>query len=407
MGVTEIIKQYCAQHESATHAHIAQLIIDETDVSLGHRQLRRLVARYRNSINATTVSEFGGNNASYSYKGTECIDSLDKALKYFQVDTNLWEVDRYTCNSWDAPTKDGTTTHYQVKVQLKRRLVEIDLAKVQDELRATVDGFQIYNTPGTNTAVLVISDMHIGAEVSAVGNTPEFTTANVVERLQEIATMVNEKEYETVTIFMLGDFIESFTGINHENTWKELERGGYGTNIVIAAYTILRRFLTSLNNVDQLCMVSGNHDRYSPKISGDPQGSIAGLLAFMLKENTPLYIKHNPLILGIEVDDIYYVLTHDHFNLTKGDLGKAFWEYGRQGMYNVMLGGHWHARKGKRAYRVVEEKLIDQANYRQISIAPLFTGNFYSESNGWNSSPGFTIIENNGKGKPNVYEYTL
>ena len=88
-------------------------------------------------------------------------------------------------------------------------------------------------------------------------------------------------------------------------------------------------------------------------------------------------------------------------------MGKAFWEHGRQGMYNVMLGGHWHARKGKRVYRVIDEKQVDQANYRQLSVAPLFTGNFYSESNGWNSSAGYTVIVNNGQGKPNVFEYVL
>ena len=195
--------------------------------------------------------------------------------------------------------------------------------------------------------------------------------------------------------------------MNHEGSWKHMERHGYGVDVVIAAYTILRRFLTSLNNVDCVCMVSGNHDRTSFKMSGDEFGSVAGLLAFMLKENTALRIEHNPLILGVEVDSIYYLLTHNHYNIAKNDIGKVFWEYGRQGMYNMLLGGHWHARKGKRAYKVVEEKLVDQANYRQLAVAPLFTGNFYSESNGWNSSPGFTVIENNGKGKPNVHEFVL
>ena len=343
----------------------------------------------------------------YSYKGHEPIDSLDKALQHFDVDLSKWEVDRYTCNSWDAPSKEGSVTHYQVKMQLTRKAPTLNLDYVKQQLLESTDGFQIFPVGGNNTAVVVISDLHIGAQVDSIGNTPAFSTLDVVHRLQEVATLVNQKEYENVSVFMLGDFIESFTGANHEGTWKHIERKGYGVDVVIMAYTVLRRFLTSLNNVERVCMVSGNHDRTSIKMSGDEYGSIAGLLAFMLKENTPLYIEHNPLILGVEVDGIYYLLTHNHYNIARNDIGKAFWEYGQQGMYNVMLGGHWHARKGKRAYRVVEEKLVDQANYRQIAVAPLFTGNFYSESNGWNSSPGFTVIENNGKGKPNVFEYTL
>ena len=405
MSVSEIIQRYCAQYGEATHARVASLILEHNEnISLSHRHLRRLVSDYRNGKNGVEVSS---GTMVYSYKGHEPIDSLDKALRHFDVDLSKWEVDRYTCNSWDAPSKEGSVTHYQVKMQLTRKEPTLDLDYIKQQLLESTDGFQIFPVGGNNTAVVVISDLHIGAQVDSIGNTPAFSTLDVVHRLQEVATLVNQKEYENVSVFMLGDFIESFTGANHEGTWKHIERNGYGVDVVIMAYTVLRRFLTSLNNVERVCMVSGNHDRTSVKMSGDEYGSIAGLLAFMLKENTPLYIEHNPLILGVEVDGIYYLLTHNHYNIAKNDMGKAFWEYGQQGMYNVMLGGHWHARKGKRAYRVVEEKLVDQANYRQLAVAPLFTGNFYSESNGWNSSPGFTIIENNGKGKPNVFEYTL
>ena len=75
----------------------------------------------------------------------------------------------------------------------------------------------------------------------------------------------------------------------------------------------------------------------------------------------------------------------------------------------LCLGGHWHARKGKRVYRVtIDEKLVlIKRTTAKYAVAPLFTGNFYSESNGWNSSPGYTVIENNGRGKPNVFEYVL
>lgn len=407
MDINALIEEYCEKFSDATHARIASLLLEHYDqLELSHRHLRRLVSAYRNGGTVPTVTVPSGSMV-YSYKGSEPIDTLEKAVKHFEVDLNRWRVDRYTCNSWDAPSKEGTVTHYQVKMHLVRKDPEVNFDDIKRRLAQTQDGFQIFPVPGNNTAVVVISDLHIGACVDAIGNTPSFSTADVVHRLQEVATIVNLKEYESVSVFMLGDFIESFTGVNHEGTWKHLERGGYGVEVVIAAYTILRRFLTSLNNVDRVCLVSGNHDRTSFKMSGDEYGSIGGLLAFMLKENTPLYIEHNPLILGVEVDGIYYLLTHNHYNIAKNDIGKAFWEYGKQGMYNVLLGGHWHARKGKRAYRVVEEKLVDQANYRQLAVAPLFTGNFYSESNGWNSSPGFTVIENNGKGKPNVFEYVL
>lgn len=127
------------------------------------------------------------------------------------------------------------------------------------------------------------------------------------------------------------DFIESFTGLNHKSTWHELEEKGHGTNVIILAYNIIRRFLTSLDNVAGVYIVSGNHDRVTMKMEGDPYGSVAGLLAFMLQENTPLDIRHNAVLLGVEIDSIYYILTHNHLGVSKGDLGRLLgaWAAGR------------------------------------------------------------------------------
>jgi predicted phosphodiesterase len=408
MSLKEIIAEYSNRFSEKSHTEIASaILLDYDTLSISHRTLRRKVGELRNGPKSGTGTDVSSKDAVLTYKGTEQIDSLEKAIKHFEVDLNVWEVGRYTCNSWDAPTKTGSKTFYQVKVHLTRKVSGVDWARIKEDLKHSVDGFQIYNQPGTNHCVLVLSDFHIGAQVDAIGNTPSFSTKDVVSRLQEVATNVNGRKYKKVTVCLLGDFIESFTGISHESTWKELEKDGYGSHIVITAYTILRRFLTSLTNTVKVAIVSGNHDRLTPKLTGDPQGSVASLLAYMLQENTSLNIEYHPLLLGIEVDGIFYLLTHNHYNISKGDLGKAFWEHGKQGMYNVMLGGHWHSRRGKRVYSSVEEKLVDQANYRQIAVAPLFTGNFYSESNGWNSSPGYTVIENNGRGKPNVFEYVL
>jgi metallophosphoesterase superfamily enzyme len=407
MDILALVTKYCKNHRNETHARIASLILEENpEVELSHRSLRRMVAKERKP-SVEVKKEVTSDSASYVYKGADPIHSLEDAVKYFEIDTDVWEVARFTCNSWEAQSKAGPVVMHQVKVQLERKKQTLNMDAVVSQLRETVDGFTIQRKPGSNTAVLALSDFHIGARVEAMGHTPAFNVKTVVARLQEVATCINNENYDEVYVCLLGDFIESFTGLNHQSTWQELEHGGHGTNVVILAYTIIRRFLTTLDNVCGVYIVSGNHDRITPKMEGDPYGSVAGLLAFMLRENTPVDVRHNAVLLGVEIDSIYYILTHNHHGVAKGDLGKAFWEHGRQGMYNVMLGGHWHARKGKRVYRTIEEKQVDQANYRQLSVAPLFTGNFYSESNGWNSSAGYTVIVNNGQGKPNVFEYVL
>jgi calcineurin-like phosphoesterase family protein len=171
---------------------------------------------------------------------------------------------------------------------------------------------------------------------------------------------------------------------------------------------MLRSFLDKIHNLSAITVISGNHDRTSVKTELDPKGGVAQLLAFMLDQSSKeIDVVWDPILVSKEIDGMQYVLTHNHLGVSKNDMSKLFWEYGSQGKYNLLIGGHWHSRRGKREYRKVDEVYWDQANYRAISVAPLFTGNFYSESSGWTSSSGITIIENNGAGKPNIYDITL
>ena len=409
MDIHALVIKYCKEHHNETATRVASLILENEEVEYSHRHLRRLVSKQREDAKAfgKTTFDATSDTAVHTYKGNSSITSLTKAIEFFKIDTKVWDVDRYTCNSWDTQGKAEVLTMYQVTVHLVRKPEQVDLKAIKLNLLEKVEPYIVPTAKGKGVGVLVVSDLHIGARVEEIGNTPAFGIKDVVRRLNVLAAMTNEKEYEKVHICLLGDFIESFTGLNHPSTWHELEHDGYGVNVVIGAYEILKKFLTQVNNIESVSIVSGNHDRTSMKMQGDPKGSVAELLSYMLKENTPLNINHSSLLLTLEADSIFYVLTHNHYNISKGDMGKVFWEYGKQGLYNVLLGGHWHARKGKRIYKQVEEKQLDQANYRQIAVAPLFTGNFYSESSGWNSTAGFTLIENNGHGKPNVFEYIL
>ena len=40
-----------------------------------------------------------------------------------------------------------------------------------------------------------------------------------------------------------------------------MQSGMYGGNVVIMAYEIIRKFLSQINNLKEVYMVSGNHDR--------------------------------------------------------------------------------------------------------------------------------------------------
>jgi hypothetical protein len=119
-------------------------------------------------------------------------------------------------------------------------------------------------------------------------------------------------------------------------------------------------------------------------------------------------------VISQYIDGINYLLTHGDKPYSKAEFSKFVLDYGDQDLFNLCLEGHLHTRKERRTY-VMERKIwngvdtisMDEVNYRKMICPPLFTGNWYSESLGFSSSGGFILTQNNGSGKPIVYDYPL
>lgn len=419
MSTRKLVTKLVKDNPEASNAEIARLAIAAgttrtertirkmaASVKAGTSSLKKVVDNSKSSVtadNLTSVQANADGSKEFSYKGSQSITSLDEAIEFFEVDTTKWQVSSWTCNSWDA----GDKTNYQVKVKLDPiGPANIDLTDVQEAYVASVRKVKTRKAKGAGTGVAVISDFHIGAKVTDMLQTDDFSYDVVVDRLNQAALQINRLNYKKVEVALLGDFIETFTGLNHMNSWQQLEYGGYGANVTIIAYNILRGFLEQINNLKGVSVVSGNHDRTTIKADIDSQGGVAQILAFML-EQSGFDVKFSHALVSENIDGIRYIFTHNHLGLSKNDMVQTFWEYGEQGVYNVLLGGHFHSRRGKTQYKKIDNIHWDQANYRSISVAPIFTGNWYSESNGWSSTSGITILENNGDGRPNVFDFTL
>ena len=162
---------------------------------------------------------------TYNYKGEQPITSLEEAIKFFDIDVNEYEVTGYSCNAWDVSTKTGKKTNYQVKLTLKPRAEELDYQEVKKQLDYAISKVNINKIPGVNTGVICLADLHIGADIRNLQRTPDFNFKSVIQYLKDIANQVNQRGYEKVEIIFLGDFIESFTGLNHINSWKSMGKG--------------------------------------------------------------------------------------------------------------------------------------------------------------------------------------
>ena len=421
MSSKKLVKSLLQENPTASNSKIASLAANAGATS-SERHLRRLASELRkegegsvyvdprSKVDTTTDNRITrtvtDGEEDISYTGSTSITSLEEAVEFFNVDLDVYTVTSYTVNSWDA----GGNTNYQVKLKLAPIAPDADpvaIEELMDAYTASVRKVKRRKVKGrAGTGVAVLSDFHIGAKVTDMMQTDDFSYDVVVDRLKQAADQINRQGFKKVEVAMLGDFIETFTGLNHMNSWQQLEYGGYGANVTIIAYNILRDFLSQIENLGTVTVVSGNHDRVTVKADVDSHGGVAQILAFML-EQSGLKVDFNHALVSKNIDGIRYIFTHNHLGLSKNDMVQTFWEYGEQGVYNILLGGHYHSRRGKTQYKKIDDIHWDQANYRSISVAPIFTGNWYSESNGWSSTSGITILENNGDGRPNVFDFTL
>ena len=366
------------------------------------------------------------NEAEYTYSGRKRIITLEDALNNVEVDLSVWCVDRFVANNWEVTMKGDQgepirETNYQVKVWFKKIAdSDIDWKLITEQLQGVLKkrkSFKPKKSKGSGKAMVLTSDFHLGAYVDNLIRSERFNIEVLVNRLEDIAELVNSWELEEVHVGMLGDFIESFTGLNHRNVWKGLSKGMYGMGAVQLCFEVLcDHFLYKINNLKGVYLVSGNHDRVTSARPEDTKGEVGNMLAWLLRRELSenIELKFHNMVVTVEVDGICYVLAHGDKGFSQKEISKVLFEYGIQGKYNVLAQGHKHTRKVtksriERAFSVADIEIvqIDECDYRAITVSPLFTGNFYSESLGFSSSAGFNLIQNNGKGKVNIHDYCV
>jgi len=391
------------QHKSTLKDFRKKLI--ETDAS-------EFISDYYGVNVSKNQWEENPDGANFEYIGEKSITTLEEALEFSKADLSIFEVERYVFNSWDVAMAGGKRTNYQVKVWFTKK--DQSITELVESFREKLSKPPVIKkVEGSGIGIAATADYHIGAEIRNLPRTPDFDLDVIRNKLIAAADKVNKMNYKEVHAMCAGDLVESISGLNHLNTFKSLSKGVYGENAIILAFEMIRdNYISRINNLKSFSISSGNHDRITPKSDVDNEGAGAAIVAYMLKMQYPnLEINHNHLIVVKKIDNICYLLLHGHHSMAKKDLTKLLFDYGDPTMYNVILEGHWHSRSSKKGSRVVyQDKMIvemDDLNYRKLTVPPLFTGNFFSESIGFGSTSGELIIENNGDGNINVFDFTI
>ena len=336
---------------------------------------------------------FDSKDDSVEVKGSRIIN-LNDLLEKANIDTEEWFVERHVLNKWEVGAKDSegnlvVEPLYQVKAWLKRNgFAAPDDTWTQKWIdRLNNDTKPYKQTPLIRNSgkplVLVIADVHLGRFSEGRLNY-EYNTDIARDRLQRITKDLPSDR--PVTVFFLGDVIESFTGKNKESTWKEIQL--HGAKVALAAYDLLEEFFASIPNFDTAYLIGGNHDRITDSKKDDDGAQVLEIIHGFFERKGRFKTVFDPTLLHVKVDDISYILTHGDEKISKMDGSKFVLEYGNPYLFNCILSAHFH-----------QKALVEEGSrFTKRIVPPIVSGSQYEFKNGWMSNPGYLLIEEkNGK----------
>ena len=325
------------------------------------------------------------------------VKTLEQLLEVAEVDENIYDVERHIINSWEVTSwKKGyaeTKTNWQVKAWMKNKFFDDidqkwldehftklakDLPKVQTEREAT-------GKPLT----CVIADLHAGGFTENMKMVPDYNLDVLMSKMSKLSENLRHLN-RPVHLKILGDLIESFSGKNHKNTWKQIEQ--HGIKVMFTVTDILRKLLDNTPNIVDVDIISGNHDRISASNEDDTEGQVAYGVAELLKRSCDLPIRFDPLVLSAEHDGVNYIQLHGHLPIAKKNPAELVLDYGNQNMYNVVLTAHKHTEQVKKS----------TSRLRVHQVPSFVPANQYAEQLGAHSSTGFVLMESNEIGTVDV-----
>ena len=370
----------------------------------------------RDTLEPKTKSKSKSNNyTNKSKKAKFVLSAWNK--KGFMMD-----IDQY-CDHYKLPRKDirsyklvshTGTPYYNIVFKELIHLGEspFDLEEIRDILTNSIAETYIYQNhrPSDNgEGVLKWSDLHFGALIEGLTVTKNFNKDILLDGLLRSVAETNRMNFSKVHVHINGDLIESFSGLNHINSFLSLDPKLIGANAVMLCCDMLEKSFLKIDNLGSIKIVAGNHDRTSSRNDQDVKGGAAELIAWGLKLKG-FDIEFDPLVIVHEVDGINHINLHGDKGISKKSTEKILWEYGAKGIYNFIFEGHLHSVIQKlsiaqrNSFKNVKDDSID---HRRMNLPSFFTGNYYSESLGYSSTPGYVVVWNNGKGSPNVFNATL
>lgn len=240
--------------------------------------------------------------------------------------------------------------------------------------------------------VVATADWHVGGFSKSEYINPEYNISVIKKLMDKLIDSVNKENSSEVTLVMAGDFIESWAGLNHADTWKSIEAGKFGAEVVKSVVDIVMdKLISNIHNLKRIVGVGGNHDRGTNDAKKDAMAEVASVIFYILEKIYPeIEFIYDPFCVVKDFGNIRYIIQHGYHRAPykgKPSGESLINDYGSQDKFNLVLTGDKHTRG----------IIIDAWNRRHVKIPPMFTGNRYSAREGFSSMSGCLFIrEDNG-----------
>lgn len=298
---------------------------------------------------------------------------------------------------------DGNATTQLTKVYkeaiVKSQNQELFLSSLFESIKSFLPKVNITPLAGASitsgkSSILhvIIPDMHIGLEQ---GN---YNNKIVKEKLAEILTYIDG--HSRVHVSFMGDIIQSVSGLNHQDSWKNMLPDGTGANAIIRPYELLVNFLASIKGLEKVNIVGGNHDRQSSSKNEENTAEGAKLIAYMLRNslNVPVIFDSN-YVKDNDDSNICLLILHGDNPVDKESVQTLSWDYGDPSKFNYVVTAHLHSRK--------TEPKNDGLRYRKEQIQAFCPADNYGKTVSTGSLPGFKVIYASKDGLPIVLDIPL
>ena len=325
------------------------------------------------------------------------IKTLPQLLEAADVDENIYDVERHIVNSWEVTSwKKGyaeTKTNWQVKAWLKNKFFDnVDekwLNAHFTNLASNLPNVTVKRNKEGKPLVCAIADLHAGGFTENMKLVPDYNLEELANKLAKLSDKLTQID-RPIHLKILGDLIESFSGKNHKNTWKQIEQ--HGMKVMFTVADMLIKLINETPNIVTVDLISGNHDRISSSNEDDTEGQVAYGVAELIRRSGFKEIAFDPLVLSNAHSNVNYILLHGHLPIAKKNPAELVLDYGDQNMYNVVLTAHKHTEQVKKS----------TSKLRVHQIPSFVPANNYAQKLGAHSSTGYVLLESNNIGTVDV-----